>query len=75
VTSLEAAAHQAARGDGQAFVLTQVLGLSYAETASVMGCAVGTVRSRVFRARVRLVAAWTGDPNEQDTGEDADVDR
>jgi len=59
----------------QAFVLTQVLGLSYAETAAVMGCAVGTVRSRVFRARARLVAAWTGEPSEQDTGEDASVDR
>jgi DNA-directed RNA polymerase specialized sigma24 family protein len=40
-----------------------------------MGCAVGTVRSRVFRARARLVAAWTGEPSEQDTGEDASVDR
>ena len=59
----------------QAFVLTQVLGLSYAETASVMGCAVGTVRSRVYRARERLVAAWTGHPSEQHTGEDANVDR
>jgi len=59
----------------QAFVLTQVLGLSYAEMASVMGCAVGTVRSRVFRARARLVAAWTGEPIEQDAGEDASVDR
>ena len=59
----------------QAFVLTQVLGLSYAETARVMGCAVGTVRSRVFRARARLVAAWTGEPSEQGTGEDERVDR
>jgi RNA polymerase sigma-70 factor (ECF subfamily) len=40
-----------------AFVLTQVLGLSYAETAEVCGCAVGTIRSRVARARESLVAA------------------
>lgn len=38
-----------------AFVLTQVLGLSYAETAEVCGCEIGTVRSRVARARAQLV--------------------
>lgn len=40
-----------------AFLLTQFLGLSYEESASVCGCAVGTIRSRVARARERLVAA------------------
>jgi RNA polymerase sigma-70 factor (ECF subfamily) len=40
-----------------AFVLTQVLGLSYAETAQVCACPVGTIRSRVARARDDLVAA------------------
>ncbi|MFF7636431.1 sigma-70 family RNA polymerase sigma factor [Kitasatospora sp. NPDC008050] len=40
----------------EAFVLTQVVGLSYAEVAAVSGCAVGTVRSRVARARDQLVA-------------------
>jgi RNA polymerase sigma-70 factor, ECF subfamily len=40
-----------------AFLLTQFLGLSYEETASVCDCALGTVRSRVARARERLVAA------------------
>ncbi len=39
-----------------AFVLTQVLGLSYAEAAAVCGCPVGTIRSRVARARADLVA-------------------
>jgi RNA polymerase sigma-70 factor, ECF subfamily len=34
-----------------AFVLTQLLGLSYAEAAEVCGCPVGTIRSRVARAR------------------------
>ena len=34
-----------------AFVLTQVLGCSYAETAEICGVPVGTIRSRVARAR------------------------
>jgi RNA polymerase sigma-70 factor (ECF subfamily) len=40
-----------------AFVLTQLLGLSYAEAAEVCSCPVGTIRSRVARARADLVAA------------------
>jgi RNA polymerase sigma-70 factor, ECF subfamily len=37
-----------------AFVLTQVLGCSYAETASICEVPVGTIRSRVARARADL---------------------
>ncbi|WP_433796442.1 sigma-70 family RNA polymerase sigma factor [Actinoplanes sp. CA-252034] len=40
-----------------AFVLTQVAGLSYAEAAEVVGCPIGTIRSRVARARDDLTAA------------------
>jgi len=40
-----------------AFVLTQVLGLSYAEAAEAEGVPVGTIRSRVARARAALVEA------------------
>ncbi|MEJ3747232.1 sigma-70 family RNA polymerase sigma factor [Actinomycetes bacterium KLBMP 9797] len=40
-----------------AFALTQVLGLSYAEAAEVEGVPVGTIRSRVARARADLVEA------------------
>ncbi|KJY42875.1 RNA polymerase sigma factor [Streptomyces sp. NRRL B-1568] len=39
----------------EAFVLTQLLGLPYAEAAVVAGCPVGTVRSRVARAREALI--------------------
>ncbi|MFK0235244.1 sigma-70 family RNA polymerase sigma factor [Streptomyces vinaceus] len=41
------------------FVLTQVLGLPYAEAASALGCPVGTVRSRVARARTSLLELLT----------------
>jgi RNA polymerase sigma-70 factor, ECF subfamily len=40
----------------EALLLTQLLGLSYAETAAVCGCPVGTIRSRVARARDALLA-------------------
>ncbi|GAA0284818.1 sigma-70 family RNA polymerase sigma factor [Cryptosporangium japonicum] len=42
-----------------AFVLTQLVGLSYQEAAAVEGVPVGTIRSRVARARDDLVAALT----------------
>ncbi|ASW54812.1 sigma-70 family RNA polymerase sigma factor [Plantactinospora sp. KBS50] len=45
-----------------AFVATQVLGMPYAEAARVCGCPVGTIRSRVARARADLVAAITTQP-------------
>ncbi|MGW1892234.1 sigma-70 family RNA polymerase sigma factor [Streptomyces sp. NPDC002004] len=38
----------------EAFVLTQLVGLSYEEAAGFVGCPVGTVRSRVSRARATL---------------------
>lgn len=41
----------------EALVLTQLLGFSYAEAALISGCAVGTIRSRVARARAELVSA------------------
>ncbi|HEU5270977.1 MAG TPA: sigma-70 family RNA polymerase sigma factor, partial [Jatrophihabitans sp.] len=50
----------------EAFVLTQVLGLSYPEAAGVAGCPVGTIRSRVARARDALVAGL-GAPRQRRT--------
>jgi RNA polymerase sigma-70 factor (ECF subfamily) len=45
----------------EAFVLTQVLGFSYEEAAQVCDCPVGTIRSRVSRARDDLIAAMRAD--------------
>jgi RNA polymerase sigma-70 factor (ECF subfamily) len=54
-----------------AFVLTQLLGLPYAEAAEAIGCPVGTVRSRVARARTSLITLLRGDeaprPSSADT--------
>ena len=41
----------------EAFVLTQLVGCSYDEAARIIGCPIGTVRSRVARARSDLLAA------------------
>ena len=46
----------------EAFVLTQLLGLPYAEAAEVSDCPVGTVRSRVARAREALVDLLDDEP-------------
>ena len=39
----------------EAFVLTQLGGCSYQDAAEILGCPVGTVRSRVARARQQLL--------------------
>ncbi|MET7684630.1 sigma-70 family RNA polymerase sigma factor [Streptomyces sp. NPDC005423] len=50
----------------QAFVLTQLAGLPYAEAAELSGCPVGTVRSRVARARATLLALLAEPDDEPD---------
>jgi RNA polymerase sigma-70 factor (ECF subfamily) len=51
-----------------AFVLTQLLGLSYEEAASVCDCPIGTVRSRVARARTDLVELLNAAENTAEGG-------
>lgn len=47
----------------EAFVLTQTLGLPYADAAQVCDCPIGTIRSRVARAREDLVTAMRDTDN------------
>lgn len=55
-------------GFREAFVLTQILGLSYAEAADVVGCPIGTIRSRVARARDDLVRGVTAEERRASGG-------
>jgi RNA polymerase sigma-70 factor (ECF subfamily) len=53
----------------EALVLCELQELSYAETAAVLGCPLGTVRSRLHRGRTLLVAMLDeGEPAAADTG-------
>jgi RNA polymerase sigma-70 factor, ECF subfamily len=52
----------------EAFVLTQLVGLSYAEAADVCSCPVGTIRSRVARARADLVAGFGSGADRAELG-------
>ena len=45
-------------------MLCELEELSYAEAAELIGCPVGTVRSRLHRARERLAAKLGPEPDE-----------
>ena len=61
VHALDALVGHLDRTRREAFVLTQMLGCSYAEAAAVCGVPIGTVRSRVARARADLIEALADD--------------
>jgi RNA polymerase sigma-70 factor (ECF subfamily) len=50
-----------------AFVLTQVIGLTYDEAAATCACPIGTIRSRVARARDDLINLLEAPYTEQAT--------
>jgi RNA polymerase sigma-70 factor (ECF subfamily) len=55
VHSLQAALRQLPDEHREALVLVGAAGLSYEEAAEICGCALGTIKSRVNRARARLL--------------------
>ena len=63
---LEAALRAISEEHREAFLLVEVFGLSYQEASDVLGIAVGTVKSRMFRARKALCTAIAdGSTNEE----------
>ncbi len=51
----------------EALILVGAEGFSYEDAAAISGCAVGTVKSRVNRARTRLNELMTAPPAQQQT--------
>ncbi len=68
---LKAALQKLPADQREALILVGASGLSYEDAASICGCAIGTMKSRVNRARGRLAEllsmapgdAYSGDPN------------
>jgi len=56
----------------EALILVGAEGFSYEDAAGVCGCAVGTVKSRVNRARVKLGELMSHEPAEGSADSDAD---
>jgi len=49
-------------------VLCELQDISYGETAEILGCAIGTVRSRLHRARALLLAKLRSSAEAEETG-------
>ena len=68
VTELHDLIERLAPDRREAFVLTQIVGLAYEEAAAVCSVPIGTIRSRVARARRDLVAGLGGDGGAERAG-------
>jgi RNA polymerase sigma-70 factor (ECF subfamily) len=68
IEDLDHAVHQLSPLRREALILVVVHGLSYEEAASVCGCAVGTIKSRVARARAELQDMVLGRDDETGIG-------
>lgn len=53
----------------EALILVGAAGFSYEEAAEISGCAVGTIKSRVNRARTRIATMLGLDPDDGAEGE------
>ncbi|WP_429910755.1 sigma-70 family RNA polymerase sigma factor [Glycocaulis sp.] len=54
----------------EAIILVGAGGFSYEEAASICGCAIGTVKSRVSRARAALAAILESGPRQRSAGDE-----
>jgi RNA polymerase sigma-70 factor, ECF subfamily len=61
VADMQRALMQLTADQREALLLVGAEGLSYDEAATIAGCAVGTIKSRVNRARTRLAELISGD--------------
>jgi RNA polymerase sigma-70 factor, ECF subfamily len=59
----------------EVLVLCELQDMSYAEAAGVLGCAVGTVRSRLHRARTMLIEKLRPAPDEAATADELESAR
>jgi RNA polymerase sigma-70 factor (ECF subfamily) len=59
--SLQTALQQLPDEHREALILVGAAGLSYEEAAEICGCALGTIKSRVNRARARLLKIMDAD--------------
>src|SRR5271166_4309791 len=57
----------------EALILIAIEGLSYEEAAAICGCPVGTVKSRLSRARDRLENHLNGETPQNSGGKDSDA--
>jgi RNA polymerase sigma-70 factor (ECF subfamily) len=60
LSDLARAMHGLTAEQREALILVSVGGFAYAEAASICGCAIGTVKSRVARARANLITLLDG---------------
>lgn len=73
VHDLQAALAQLPPEHREALILVGAAGLSYEEAAEICGCALGTIKSRVNRARNRLVRLLEPPGDENDSRDPADL--
>jgi RNA polymerase sigma-70 factor (ECF subfamily) len=67
---LQAALQKLPPKQREVLILVGAQGLSYEEAATVCGCAVGTIKSRLCRAR-ELLATLMGETNPEEIGRDS----
>ncbi|MFI4934602.1 MAG: sigma-70 family RNA polymerase sigma factor [Caulobacterales bacterium] len=71
--ALQTALDQLPAEHREALILVGAAGLSYEEAAQICGCALGTIKSRVNRARNRLLKLMDVDDAEEIIGRQSDT--